>query len=193
MKKILTTLLAVGFISSASAVSLSWTATGIAFGSGNMLKSDTGLTAYLIYLGNGGTLAASYTEADLTSMISDNSVAVSSVAGTTSRGLVQTTYNMSASDVTSLNGDVYTILMTYSSDDKTYYNLSSRTYTVSGLADETSTLDQYSVVAGNQTYTVNSEVASSVSAGGGWTAVPEPSTAALALAGLALLLKRRKA
>ena len=37
------------------------------------------------------------------------------------------------------------------------------------------------------------EPSSKVSPGGGWTAVPEPSTAALALAGLALLLKRRKA
>ncbi len=195
MKKTLTALLAVGLISSASAISLSWTATGIAFGAGNTLKSDNKLTAYLVYLGNNGSLAASYSEADLTSMISDaSSTEGRSVSGTTSRGLVATSYNMTAEDPTVFNGDVYTILLTYSSEGKTYYNLAAKTYTVDGIANETSTLGQYNTVtAANQNYTVNSAPASSVSAGGGWTAVPEPSTAALALAGLALLLKRRKA
>ena len=53
------------------------------------------------------------------------------------------------------------------SESSSNYNGTSKTYTMS-------------VVAGNSINT-------------GWKAVPEPSTAALALAGLALLLKRRKA
>ena len=194
MKKILTALLAVGLISSASAITINWTVSGIAFGSGNTLKSDNGLNAYLVYLGNGTGLASSYTESDLTDLISGASSATGrSVSGTTNRGLVQNSYNSTAPDPTTLNGDVYTILMTYTSEGKTYYNLSSKTFTVDGVTSSISTLDPYQVAASDQTYTVKSEVASSVSAGGGWTAVPEPSTAALALAGLALLLKRRKA
>ena len=45
-------------------------------------------------------------------------------------------------------------------------------------------------IAANKTFTVQPTAASINS---GWTAVPEPGTASLALAGLALLLKRRRA
>ena len=78
----------------------------------------------------------------------------------------------------------------YAAEGKTYYNLSTTTYTLSSIADNTST--ETMSTASSFTWTTG-EDSSSLKAGGGWTAVPEPSTAALALAGLALLLKRRKA
>ena len=83
-------------------------------------------------------------------------------------------------------------MLSYVSGGKTYYNLGSETYTVSGMADSTSSLNAFKPAASTFSYGSSSE-GTSVSAGSGWVAVPEPSTAALALAGLALLLKRRKA
>ena len=85
------------------------------------------------------------------------------------------------------------MLLSYTKEGKTYYNISSTTYTLSGYTDATSTPDPYNLTPSNQTYTMADASTTKVSPGGGWTAVPEPSTAALALAGLALLLKRRKA
>ena len=79
----------------------------------------------------------------------------------------------------------------YSNEGKTYFNLSSSTYTMSGLSDELSTPTAASFAFNYGGPTESTKVSS----GSGWVqaAVPEPSTAALALAGLALLLKRRKA
>ena len=191
MKKAITLLAVVGFAFSASAASFQWTVSGIAF-NGSTLKSDAGLTAYLVYLGNGGSLASSYSASEIDSLVSGAS---DSVVGSTAKGAATSTYALaepSDGDYTSYNGDVYGILLSYVSGEKTYYNLSSATYTVSGLADETSSMDAYKPAASTFSYGSSSE-GSSVSAGSGWVAVPEPSTAALALAGLALLLKRRKA
>ena len=191
MKKVLSLLAAFGLVASASAASLVWSVNAIAF-NGATLKSDTSLTAYLVYLGNGGSLADSYDTATIASSLTT----VSTASGTTSRGIATSTYNMTVDgdDWTVLNGDVYGVLLSYadSASGKTYYNLASTTYTVSGIADERSSLSNYTLTAASQNYTTADD-SSTIRAGGGWTAVPEPSTAALALAGLALLLKRRKA
>ena len=192
MKKLLTLLAAIGLVSSASAVSITWNISNIAFG-GNTLKSDTGVTAYLVYLGNGGSLETSY---DATAIESLASSAVDSVSGTNTKGAAQNTYALpapSSGDFSDLNGDTYGLLLSYVNEGKTYYNLGSATFTVSGVADETSSLNQFKPAATTFSYGTKNDSATSVSPGGGWTAVPEPSTAALALAGLALLLKRRKA
>lgn len=188
MKKLLT-ITAIGLIAAqASAVSIAWNATGVAFGAGNTLKSDTGLTASLFYLGNSGSLASSYTADDIASLD-----VVSSATGTTAKGAISGTYTLPDYS-TSANGDVYGLLLSYASEGTTYYNISSITYTVEGLnGNDNVSLSSWTVKAADQDYSIKDGTASSVSSGGGWTAVPEPSTAALALAGLALLLKRRKA
>ena len=196
MKKLIAILAVAGFSISAQAVSLQWAVNTIAFG-GSTLNATTGvnLTAYLIYLGNGDdvTVGSSYTESQLTTFISStSSTEGSQISGTNARGIATATFKPTAEDPTTLNGNVYGMLLTFVSEGKTYYNLSAETYKVTGIANETSTLDKWTITAGQQNYTT-AAASSSVAKGGGWTAVPEPSTAALALAGLALLLKRRKA
>ena len=192
MKKIIALIVAAGLVSSASASSIAWTVSSIKFG-GETLKSDTGLSAYLVYLGNGGSLSDSYDAAAIESLASS---AVDTTTGTTAKGAATGSYNLptpESGDSTELNGDVYAILLSYASGGKTYYNLSSATYTVAGMDEDGSTvLNDYKPAATTFAYGSSSD-SGPVTAGGGWVAVPEPSTAALALAGLALLLKRRKA
>ena len=192
MKKALTILLLCGLVSSASAVAISWSLTGVAFG-GNTLKSDQNFTASLVYIGNGASLASSYDPATISTELET----VATATGTTAKGAQTGSYAIPApesGDYTSLNGNVYALLLSYadSASGKTYYNLGSETFTISGVADATSSLNVYKPAASSFSYGSSSD-SGSVSPGGGWVAVPEPSTAALALAGLALLLKRRKA
>ena len=192
MKKTILLAALFGLVSTASAVSFQWTVSGIAF-NGTTLKSDANLTASLVYLGVGGSLASSYDEAAISSLEK-----VSTVTGSTSKGAASETYYLpapSSGDYTDLNGGVYALLLSYadSASGKTFYNIGSATYTVSGVADATSSLDAYKPAASTFSYGSNDAAASKVTPGGGWATVPEPSTAALALAGLALLLKRRKA
>ena len=95
----------------------------------------------------------------------------------------------------SANVGNYVAYASYVSEEKTYYNISSTVFTLTSAA--VSDLINNGVAIESPSYDFSSSVNSDTatpSAGGGWyAAVPEPSTAALALAGLALLLKRRKA
>ena len=190
MKKTFLAIVALAFVaSSASALSFSWSATKVAF-DGNQLKNDTAITGYLIYLSS-GSFDSSYTISESStgnSVASSIGTLVSSASKTTAVAKIAGTASFDYGEYT--NGDVFGLLLTYTgSDGKTYFNLSQTTYTLSGITSETSSPD---AAAFTMSYSGPTEK-TSVSSGGGWTAVPEPSTAALALAGLALLLKRRKA
>ena len=192
MKNILATLaVSAAMITTASALSFQWSASGIKFG-GETLKKSTDVVGYLVYLSS-GTVDASYniTESTTgTSLASSIGQLVSTSSSATSNGGKLTTdfefdfgsYN---------NGDVFGALLVYKKDGDTFFNLSSTTYTLAGISDEGSVLDPAPFTFSYST----AEPSSKVSKGGGWTAaaVPEPSTAVLALGGLALLLKRRKA
>ena len=169
----------------ASAVSIAWSSSAVAFGSGDPLKKDTGVTAYLVYLDSGsfGTykITDTFTAASIGTVVSTDTDGTNK--GAASTGTFQFDYG------SYVDGDKFGLVLSYASGGKTYWNLSENVQTLSGITSEIATptaWDDYSV-------STSVSASSSASAGSGWTAVPEPSTAMLALAGLALLLKRRRA
>lgn len=182
-------------VNSASAAAFQWTATGVTF-DGSRLASSSAVTGYLIFLGNGGSYDSSYsidTSSTASSVLSAVGTEVNSANTTTKAGKLAGTYSFGFENGEQTNGDVFALMLVYAASDATYVNLSSQTYTLSGLADDTSAGD---TAAFTFSWSTAAEGTTSVGSGSGWTqvpVVPEPSTAALALAGLVLLLKRRKA
>ena len=190
MKKTLLALaLVAGFATTASALSFNWTTSAALKFNDTALKSSTDVTGYLVYLAS-GSLETSYALSD-DSTASSVASSIGTLVSTQNKTTALSKINGKASfDYgTYNNGDVFAMLLVYTNGSDTYYNLSSTTYTLSGISDETSTPENATFTFSNATVGESS----SLTAGSGWTAVPEPSTAALALAGLALLLKRRKA
>ena len=190
MKKILSLGLAVGLVGMASAVTMQWaSATAIQF-DGSNLKSDTTVTGYLIALDQ---FAASYTvddsfDASKIGTLVDTKAATSAMSKISKAWTIDTdTYG---------NGDTFAVLLKYTgaSDGKTYWNLSSGLVTMSGMA-----LDP-PANANNTTasFSYGKGTDPTLTAGGGWVAavstpIPEPGIAAMALLGLGMMLKRRKA
>ena len=199
MKKAVIAALVCTLANVASAVSLSWaSATAIKFNGAN-LKSDNNLSGYLIYLGT-SSFSESYTltkDSTVSSVISSIGTDTESFKkGSNGMSKISGSFTFNYSDGYTNDKDKFALLLVYTKDSETYYNLTSGTYTLTGGNDE----DVANLVAA--TDPSNASFAFSYSAadkkgkltsGGGWTQVPEPSTAMLALAGLALLLKRRKA
>ncbi|MBQ3811101.1 MAG: PEP-CTERM sorting domain-containing protein [Kiritimatiellae bacterium] len=190
--KLITACLAAMLTTSASALSFDWAATGVSF-NGTRLKSNESVSGYLIYLGSSGSLSGSYdiSSDTISTIVSEIGTQVSTVSKTSSMSKLTGTYETDYGTAGGRNGDVFAMLLTFTNEGTTYYNLSSTTFTLSGVADDGAVIDAQAFSFSYST----ADASTSVSKGGGWTAaaVPEPSTAALALAGLALLLKRRKA
>ena len=182
------------FAGMASAVTFNWNATAVTF-DGTKFNKTTGatVTGYLIYLGGAGsTLSSSYTLADgdtgETVAAKIGSV-VTSQTGTTAVGKLNNNYTFDL-DTDYSNGDVFAMLISYANEGKTYFNLSTAEISMQNATSD----PPVNPDAANFSFSWSGpSESSSLSKGGGWTAVPEPSTAALALAGLALLIKRRRA
>lgn len=177
----------------ASALSFDWSSKSIKFDSTN-LKNSTAVTGYLIYLGSGGSLDTTYdvTKDSTASSIIGSIGTDTGSSKSTPNALGKLTGTYVFDYGTKANGDTFAMLLSYNDGENTYFNLSSTVVTLSGIVDETSDLDAMDFTSGFS-YS-NAGESKTITAGGGWIqAVPEPSTAALALAGLALLLKRRKA
>ena len=191
MKRILALIAILMMAGQASALTITWSAANVAF-EGTKLTKSTDVTGYLIYLGGAGSAySTSYTLAD--GATGDSVAASIGTVVDTKAGTTMSRVSQSFSFTTDKynNGDVFGMLLTYSKEGTTYFNLSSATVSMTGAADDPPTNPENAVFSFN--YGGPSE-SSSLSKGGGWTAaVPEPSTAALALAGLALLIKRRRA
>ena len=185
MKKlfILATVLIVGI---ANAASVSWgvqTAARVNYDGSSVGKKAT---AYVVFLGSDSLSGLSY----------EDVIAKTQVGGpyTTSVGQVKN-QNVTVDSVDGLGN--YALYMTYvGADEKTYYNVSTSVYTltaanVDALLNEGTALPMSSFAFTDSK--PGTTLATASASSGGWVAVPEPASAALALAGLAMLIKRRKA
>lgn len=187
-------------IGAASALSFSWgTNTKITW-EGTVLNTAAlaaPVTAELIFLGADGAWSF-----DETGLVTDKSVSTGSVAVTGSpagkgkaNGAIEKPLGETFADGTAFgNGNVFGVLITYTdTEGKVWYNLSSNTFTLSGADMDGSVIPKQYF---DFSWAKDESGADTPSAGGGWwtaPAVPEPVSGGLALAGLALLLKRRRA
>ena len=185
MKKLLSLALVALIALSANAASIAWKSTALSF-DGATLKSNTSVVGYLIYLGNSASLDASYAITDSFDASSIGTVAQTDSNGTAKAGQVGETLQFAFGSYQ--NNDAFALLVSYTTEGKTYWNLSSTINSLSGLSDELSTPADFTTFAFNNATAENG----TLKAGGGWTAVPEPASAMLALAGVAMLIRRRK-
>ena len=170
---------------SANAASIIWelnTAAKVTFDGSSVGKNAT---AYVVFLGSSTLSSLSYKDV----------IDGTQVGGAYATSLGQLKAKEVTVDSASGVGN-YALYMTFVSGEKTYYNVSTSLYQLKS-ADVTALLDEGTALPASSFAFSDSKPAGSLSStsasSGGWVAVPEPSTAALALAGLALLLKRRKA
>ena len=201
MKKAFTAIAALALtIGAASALSFSWgTNTAISF-NGTKLNSAAlaaPATVELIYLGKDN--AWSFDESGI---VTDEAVSTASITTTglaanrgKAFGKIEQLLGTSFADGSKFgNGNVFGVLITYTdANGDVWYNLSSNTYTLAEAADDGSVIDRQTFAFA---WTKDESGAEAPTAGGGWwtaPAVPEPVSAGLALAGIALLLKRRRA
>ena len=190
MKKFITMMVVALVAVSASAASFSWGTgtTSVSF-DGTKITTANGAMGYLVLL-TGTSLEASVIEDAISAPSYVSSKANTSTGLAATKGRIAGQYE--SSDIA--NGQNYGMFITYSDGTDTWYNFSSTVYTVSGLADATSSLEA-AVFALD--FTTQNEVSNgdAITAGKGWykaVAVPEPASAMLALAGVAMLIRRRK-
>lgn len=183
-KSILAAVLMAVVTMTASAVNIDWISNALSF-EGSALKTvKSGVSAQLLFL-NGNSLSTYTIDEAFTASLIGNEV---SAVGETTKA-AKTSGTLTYDYGTYGNGDSFALLISYVSDGEKYWNLSSVVNTLSGIEDETSD-PSFSV------FTFNNERGTdpTLTAGGGWVkAVPEPATGALALAGLALLFRRKRA
>ena len=193
MKKAIT-LLAALLVTSAQAASFQWKLTGAAF-DGTTLAGNA--TAYLVFLGDSSDMSSMYS-IDYTApgtITPATSVSEKTTGTGRTAGAVTMTYN----DASSSGGDgsqvaignYFGAYLVYNDGTDTWYNFATAAQSIT--ADATGAFEA-------KTFSFDYSTKTTITADGqtpsGWTkinVVPEPSTAMLALAGLALLIRRRKA
>ena len=196
MKKTILVLM-FGAVLNASAVSFQWnTSAQVSFGDSLVSAlTPANYTAQLVYLGTDKTWT-DVTISDAGLNIQKETTVGSPVTSVSGKSGIFASRNSTASGSTKngVAGGVYGVFLTYTdSAGVNWYNISATTFTIPADADESTTgLSQAFAFSSTKTELASG---SSVSSGTGWVsaAVPEPSTAMLALAGLALLIKRRRA
>ena len=191
MKKFITMMVVALVAVSASAASFNWgTGTTKASFGGTAITTTNGAMGYLVLL-TGTSLEASVIEDAISAPSYVSSKANTSTGLPAVKGRITGTYD--SADVA--NGQNYGMFITYSDGTDTWYNFSSTVYTVSGL-DELGTTPLADAVFAFD-FTTQNEVSNgdAITDGKGWykaVAVPEPASAMLALAGVAMLIRRRK-
>ena len=187
MKKTLLAVAVAMFTIATQAAALNWNATGVSF-EGTKLKSNTGVTGYLIYLSTAEFETSYALTETVSAVVASIGTGVASQNKTTALSKLNNDYIFELGETHS-NGDAFAMLLTYVVDGKTYYNLSNEIYTMSGAVIDPPTDPADANFTFN--YGTNTEKGA-LSSGKGWTAVPEPASAMLALAGVAMLIRRRK-
>ena len=178
MKKIMTSIAIVMMALMSQAASINWGASGAIY-YGDSVVGIGGAKAYLVYLGSAGSSWTDYSMTiNETTGVLESSFVSSGNAGPTS-GISKSNTAFPAADA-GQNGAYGIVFTTVQSG--TVYQFQSQVYTA-----DSSTLY-------NPGISVYTWKPSDLSTAGhsNWTPVPEPGTAALALAGLALLIRRRK-
>lgn len=195
MKKILTMIIVATLASSSQAVSFDWGSNGkVSFGDTVMNSTTYQATAYMVLLGT--TTESAWTDT-LVQSLTDGSVGTSDYVATATtrtsgatanRGRYSAQYSLAGNQ-----GYVYGVFMTYTDGDgKAWYNFSSDIFTVPAAVDnETGVTTTFAHLATTGTISGDFTVANSV--GKGWVAVPEPSVGLLALAGIGMLIRRKRA
>ena len=195
MKKIAILAAFIAAVSAAPAAQLSWGTTGAMFNGTEQMKTASGYTttAYLLYLGNADATWESYGFDIKTFMTEKDDIAIGTKTST-APGMINANsgnYVVSVGDTIknstdklvdggSTFGIVFISSGTGWGDTKEHYFLGE--------------VGTFSTSSANYTAAIESfKLAPSIPSGSTWQAVPEPSTAMLALAGLALLIKRRRA
>ena len=175
---------------SASAATFKWgTGSEKVYFNGTAITTTNGAIGYLVLL-TGSSLDASVVEGIMQTPSAIANKANTSTGLASAKGKITDTYTSDSI----ANGQNYGMFITYSDGTDTWYNFSSTVYTVSGLADATSSLGDAVFAFDFATQTTVTD-GDAVTAGGGWykaVAVPEPASAMLALAGVAMLIRRRK-
>jgi hypothetical protein len=190
MKKFITMMVVALVAVSASAASFSWgTGSSYVTFNGTKITTTNGAIGYLVLL-TGSSLEASVVDGIMKAPSAVANKANTSTGLASAKGKIKGQYE--SSDIA--NGQNYGMFITYSDGKDTWYNFSSTVYTVDGLADATSSLAaaEFAFDFATQTTVTDGDA---VTAGKGWykaVAVPEPASAMLALAGVAMLIRRRK-
>ena len=186
MKQILIALCAFMCVTAQSAT-IKWGGTG-AVNYGDTKLKNGAATAYLVYLGESVTdwSSWSYSESFETSQLASKATtSLSSIGNGNTFAVTVGSALGGISNISSVLKDgasSFGIIFTTTQDGVDYY-----------YQGDVFTYDTSSSNYSSTTDTFTSTTTVAPTATDKWTAVPEPSTAALALAGLALLLKRRKA
>ena len=201
MKKTITILaLTISIVSQAA--TFRWNTQSITFDSVNV---GAGQPVSLLYLGNGGSFDyASFFDNDYTVQATHTTMDGKSSGQI---GLQPTTVSGSPTS----NGDVYLAVIKRTVGGLDYYNASTLPFVISGVVDDSSDIPNYVAQFNfgktdlSATYGVGGDYATLElaqtalwgKAGSGWTSftfipVPEPATGAMALAGLALLFRRKR-
>ncbi len=185
MKKLLTIAAIALVAGAASAVTMKWSTDAVKFG-GETLKSNGDVTGYLIAL---SAFEDSYTLDDSFD-ISTVGTKVDEKNKTAALGKMTGTWTINTDQYG--NGDTFAVLLKYVKDGDTYWNLASGLVSMSNMKLDPPT--NASEVTASMSFGNGTD--GILISGGGWSKVkpiPEPATGALALAGIALLFRRRKA
>jgi MYXO-CTERM domain-containing protein len=192
MKKLLTLAAVALVVGSASAVTMDWGTSVVQF-DGSTIKSSTAVTGYLIAVSSlsSYTVDGSFDEGDIGTVVNEKNK-------TSAAGKIKNTWTGIDTDTYS-NGSTFAVLLKYVNGEDTYWNLAESLVSISGMSVDPP-VNASEVTAA---FSYGNGTDGTLAAGGGWVKAkaadpvipdtPEPATGALALAGIALLFRRRRA